>query len=98
MRSTLTSKKGVGIGAKLRAAKVAAKSWVELENSKEVETVETLENRISCIEQKLATDRLGSGEVAVLKAEAQDLMASKRGSAQDVELVTSVASVWPTDG
>ncbi|KAK8652418.1 hypothetical protein V6N13_061436 [Hibiscus sabdariffa] len=75
MRSNLTTKRSVGIGAKLRAAKLAAKSWVDLENSKDVETVETLENRISCIEQKLAISRMGSGEEAVLKAEAQALNA-----------------------
>ncbi|KAL4291925.1 hypothetical protein GQ457_14G007740 [Hibiscus cannabinus] len=73
MSNTLLSKKGVGIGVKLKTAKAVAKSWVELENLKVVETVESLENRISCIEQVLASSSLDLNEEAVLKAEAQDL-------------------------
>ncbi|KAK8479917.1 hypothetical protein V6N11_034052 [Hibiscus sabdariffa] len=73
MIMVLTSKRSKGIGVKLREAKMVAKDWVAIENSKDVESVENLERRISSIEHELTIVQPGSSEESTLKVEAQTL-------------------------
>ncbi|KAL4353131.1 hypothetical protein GQ457_06G018130 [Hibiscus cannabinus] len=75
MEQTLSRNHKKGLGPKLRAVKVAVKSWVAEARSKETETVEMLEKKINDLEADLLSRRASTFNVGEAQTEIQNLKA-----------------------
>ncbi|KAK8521909.1 hypothetical protein V6N13_021980 [Hibiscus sabdariffa] len=75
MKKTLALSRCKGIGAKLREAKSAAKSWVARVKANDTMSIEALEKKLSSLEQSLISENRGNGDKENLKREIHVLRA-----------------------